>query len=322
MNPVNIRLFEPKYRDDLIFMVLEAKNALGRVPGLNEDLLDIPGHYVFDRGDRFWIATDEQDRVVGSVGCQILENTGEAALHRLYVKAGRKRQGIGSALLKTAEQYLLSLGLRAVVVHLGEEKTYWESRLFYPKHGFYEMTPGYMRKELQKPELWDIYDENRRKTGRTVMRGCPMQTGDYHLVVHVWIQSDDGRFLISRRSENKHEPLLWETTGGSAIAGEDSLTAALREVQEELGVELIKENGILFAQKRRDAMTFPDFVDVWVFRQKVDLSQVVLQPGETCDARLESAENILKMQKEGEFVSMKSFPYLPDLFAAFVPEAL
>ena len=37
--------FEPKYRDDLIFMILEAKNALGRVPGLNEDLLDIKKNY-------------------------------------------------------------------------------------------------------------------------------------------------------------------------------------------------------------------------------------------------------------------------------------
>ena len=33
--------FEEKYRDDMIFMVLSAKNALGRVPKLNEDLLDI-----------------------------------------------------------------------------------------------------------------------------------------------------------------------------------------------------------------------------------------------------------------------------------------
>ncbi len=36
-----IKRFEQKYRDDTIFMVLEAKNALGRVPRLNEDLLDI-----------------------------------------------------------------------------------------------------------------------------------------------------------------------------------------------------------------------------------------------------------------------------------------
>ena len=50
--------FDPKYRDDLIFMILEAKNALGRVPGLNEDLLDIQKNY-FDKGDMFWVALDK-----------------------------------------------------------------------------------------------------------------------------------------------------------------------------------------------------------------------------------------------------------------------
>lgn len=41
---VNYRIipYDKKYRDDMIFMVLEAKNALGRIPRLNEDLLDIP----------------------------------------------------------------------------------------------------------------------------------------------------------------------------------------------------------------------------------------------------------------------------------------
>ena len=38
---MNIIPYQDKYRDDLIFMILEAKNALGKVPGLNEDLLDI-----------------------------------------------------------------------------------------------------------------------------------------------------------------------------------------------------------------------------------------------------------------------------------------
>lgn len=54
---IKIVTFESQYRDDLIFMILEAKNALGRVPGINEDLLDIKRNY-FDKGGMFWIAID------------------------------------------------------------------------------------------------------------------------------------------------------------------------------------------------------------------------------------------------------------------------
>ena len=67
---MKIITFEEKYRDDLIFMILEAKDALGRVPGLNEDLLDIQKSYM-DNGGMFWIAIDESDRVIGSVGVRM-----------------------------------------------------------------------------------------------------------------------------------------------------------------------------------------------------------------------------------------------------------
>ncbi len=48
-------------------MVLQAKDALGRKPRMNDDLLVIKGSY-FDRGDEFWIAVDTSDRVVGCIG--------------------------------------------------------------------------------------------------------------------------------------------------------------------------------------------------------------------------------------------------------------
>ena len=56
--------YEERYRDDMIFMVLEAKDALGRVPRLNEDLLDIRRHYL-DAGFFLWFAVDAHDRVIG-----------------------------------------------------------------------------------------------------------------------------------------------------------------------------------------------------------------------------------------------------------------
>ena len=138
--------YAEEYRDDMIFMVLEAKDALGRIPRLNEDLLDVQKNYI-DTGDMFWLAIDEHDRVIGCVGYNSISGTTEVKLHRLYIKAARKRQGIGTRLLHTVELHLREQGKTAAHVHLGG-KEYFESRSFYPKHGYQEYAPSMMKKEL------------------------------------------------------------------------------------------------------------------------------------------------------------------------------
>lgn len=138
--------YDERFRDDMIFMVLEAKDALGRVPRLNEDLLDVRGCYI-DRGGMFWLALDDKTRVIGCIGYNSIDGTTEIMLHRLYVKAARKRQGIGSALLKTAEEHAASHGKTAAYVHLGGSE-YFESHAFYPKHGYREYAPSYLKKSL------------------------------------------------------------------------------------------------------------------------------------------------------------------------------
>ena len=138
--------YEDRYRDDLIFMILQAKDALGRIPRLNEDLLNIRTNYL-DCGDMFWLAIDDNNRVIGSIGYNSIPGTMEAHIHRLYVKADWKRKGIGTALLATAENHLRQQGKAVVHVHLGG-KEYFESRSFYPKHGYTEYKPDWMKKEL------------------------------------------------------------------------------------------------------------------------------------------------------------------------------
>ena len=143
-----IKSFEEKYRDDLIFMVLQAKDALGRIPTINKDLLDITANY-FALGDMFWVAINENDRVIGCIGYSKTENPSEAFLHRLYVKPSEKHKGIGTALLRVAEDEMRKRGISVSLVHLGEPKEQWfESYSFYPKNGYYEYKPRYMRKEL------------------------------------------------------------------------------------------------------------------------------------------------------------------------------
>ena len=138
--------FDSRYRDDMIFMVLQAKDALGCVPHLNEDLLDVPVQYRRDRGGAFFLALDDHDRVIGCIGVQV---TGRSArLHRLYVKASLKRQGIGSALLLRAEEFARNLDAGETVVHMGDPRFYWESIPFYIKHGYSETSPRWMKKRL------------------------------------------------------------------------------------------------------------------------------------------------------------------------------
>lgn len=136
--------FEEKYRDDMIYMVLSAKNALGRIPKLNEDLLDIQANYL-DQKQSFWIAIDEFDRVVGCIGTKIDEEN-QLFLSRLYVRFDLKRKGIGSKLLKTAEDFARENGYQEIHVHLG--KDYLESHSFYTKHGYKEYQELYRKKQL------------------------------------------------------------------------------------------------------------------------------------------------------------------------------
>jgi isopentenyldiphosphate isomerase len=88
-------------------------------------------------------------------------------------------------------------------------------------------------------EKWDVYDENGINTGKVTVRGQDsLRAGEFHLVVHIWILSSAGNILIQRRSDTKKlMPGEWAATGGAAISGEDSFTAASRELFEELGIE-------------------------------------------------------------------------------------
>ena len=91
-------------------------------------------------------------------------------------------------------------------------------------------------------EIWDILDKNGNPKGYTHLRGEPVADGDYHLVVDVFVTTPDKKLLLMRRHPDKPFGDSWEITGGSAVAGEESLTAAQRELAEETGLNLPKEN--------------------------------------------------------------------------------
>lgn len=52
-------------------------------------------------------------------------------------------------------------------------------------------------------ELWDIYDETGRKTGRFHVRGTPMQPGDCHLGAIIVVVNHSRDILCTLRSPEK-----------------------------------------------------------------------------------------------------------------------
>ena len=148
-------------------------------------------------------------------------------------------------------------------------------------------------------EKWDILNADGTLTGRTTQRGrCNLKPNEYHLVVHIWVVSSRGDILVQRRSENKKlMPGEWAATGGAAISGEDSYTAANRELYEELGIPSNKNTLKKLARiKRRNSL-----LDVWFINTDVDSAKLRLQSDEVAEAKWISRAEFETMIKNGEF---------------------
>lgn len=158
-------------------------------------------------------------------------------------------------------------------------------------------------------ERWDVFNQYRQKTGRTHERGKKMKEGDYHLVVHVWVMNDKGQFLIQKRQPwKKGWANKWDSSAaGSALQGDNSEQAAIRETEEELGLALDMKNG-----ERLLTIKFESgFDDVWLVRQNAEISSLRLQEDEVADAKWASEEEIRGLAKTREFIP---YQYLDLLF--------
>ncbi|MFA4846239.1 MAG: NUDIX domain-containing protein [Patescibacteria group bacterium] len=92
-------------------------------------------------------------------------------------------------------------------------------------------------------ELLDLLDEHGNPTGQTATRSEVHANRLWHRSVHVWVVNTKGEILIQKRSPLKDlSPNRWELShGGHLEAGQQPLDGAIREVKEELGIDLAPE---------------------------------------------------------------------------------
>jgi 8-oxo-dGTP pyrophosphatase MutT (NUDIX family) len=148
-------------------------------------------------------------------------------------------------------------------------------------------------------EKRDLYDENRELTGETVYKGEPIPEGKYIIVVLVYIQNSEGKFLIQKRSKLKDGK--YATTGGHVKSGETSVEGILSEVREELGLELNPDDLVLYyGNHSAEQQVFWD--DYYIKLDIDDISKLQLQEEEVESVKWATAEEMKQMMKDGEFL--------------------
>jgi len=144
-------------------------------------------------------------------------------------------------------------------------------------------------------EYWDLYNKDRIKLNKTHLRGQKLNSGEYHIVVNIWI-INNGKILLTQRHENKTFPLKWECTGGSVISGEDSFTGAMREVEEEIGIKLNKNNVKLIHSIIRE----DDIKDIYLFNENINIEETLLQENEVIDIKWVTKNELFEMKNNNE----------------------
>lgn len=150
-------------------------------------------------------------------------------------------------------------------------------------------------------EYWDLYDKDKNMLERKAIRGEKLDDNEFHLVVNAWVKNDEGKFLISQRSINKTYPLIWETTGGSALMGEDSIDAAIRELKEELGFDVFKDEATYIGSTLRYYPNCNDILEVWLFEINNKNQDIKIQEEEVNAYKWATKEEIIELKNNGMF---------------------
>ncbi len=89
-------------------------------------------------------------------------------------------------------------------------------------------------------ELIDILDENGVKTGEIATRDEIHKKGLWHRAIVVAIVNEKNEILIQQRSNNKEKNAgMWDiSVAGHISTGQDALSAAAREINEEVSINL------------------------------------------------------------------------------------
>lgn len=140
-------------------------------------------------------------------------------------------------------------------------------------------------------EYLDVLDEYGNKTGIIKDKKDIYRDRDWHRSIHVWIMNSKNEILVQKRSPKKETlPNLWVISiAGHVRSGETSVDAVIREVKEEINVDIDSDNLIyLFTLNRIQPYKYGNIRvidDVYLLKLELDIEKLKLQKSELTDVK-------------------------------------
>ena len=147
-------------------------------------------------------------------------------------------------------------------------------------------------------ELLDLVDENNNLTGEKCDRKQVHEKGLWHREIAVFIINSNKELLIQKRSPNKKLAAnMWALTAGHIDAGEKEVEAALRETQEELGIEDIKQDDFKLLTVKKSNGCYGDiinnhFKNIFLLKINKNIDEFVIQESEVSEVKYISIDEL------------------------------
>ena len=141
-------------------------------------------------------------------------------------------------------------------------------------------------------ELLDIYNKDGKVTGKTVDRydeSYLFADDEYMAISQIYIENSEGKYLIEESAKKTGNRFL--PVGGHIAHGETPYETIIREVKEEIGLDISKEN-IIFLGYIVDDLRLRF---IYYLKKDVDLIKLILQPEEVLNVSYMNEEKIKEL---------------------------
>lgn len=147
-------------------------------------------------------------------------------------------------------------------------------------------------------EYFDVLNKERKFINKILPRGTKLNSDEFNQGVEVWIKTQNKKILITQRSIFKSHPLQWEAPGGCSVSGETTITTAIREMHEEIGIS-INSNDLIFLGTQ---LYKNQFVDIYSIELNICIKKLILQSSEVSDIKLVSQKDFEMLINQNQVV--------------------